>query len=87
MESARLPRMSTAGVVMVSCALRTRKRWEVPHLAESVDFRVDQDGQPWVLEINANPCLSPDAGFAAAVCEAGLTFEDAIRYVIADALR
>ena len=52
-----------------------------------VDFRVDQDGQPWVLEINANPCLSPDAGFTAAVIEAGLTFEDAIRHIIADALR
>jgi D-alanine-D-alanine ligase len=52
-----------------------------------VDFRVDLDGQPWVLEINANPCLSPDAGFAAAVTESGLTFEDAIRHIIADALR
>jgi D-alanine-D-alanine ligase len=31
-----------------------------------VDFRVDERNQPWVLEINANPCLSPDAGLAAA---------------------
>src|SRR5690606_34720353 len=32
-----------------------------------VDFRVDATGKPWILEINANPCLSPDAGFAAAL--------------------
>lgn len=51
-----------------------------------VDFRVDNDGQPWVLEINANPCLSLDAGFAAAVAESGLSYEDAIRQIIQDAL-
>ena len=32
-----------------------------------VDFRVDQAGQPWILEINTNPCLSPDAGYTAAL--------------------
>ncbi len=52
-----------------------------------VDFRVDNDGQPWILEINANPCLSPDAGFAAAVLEAELTFEDVVRRILADAVR
>jgi D-alanine-D-alanine ligase len=52
-----------------------------------VDFRVDQTGTPWVLEVNANPCLSPDAGFAAAVEQAGISFEQAIEKIIADALR
>ncbi len=32
-----------------------------------VDLRVDASGQPWILEVNANPCLSLDAGFAAAL--------------------
>jgi D-alanine-D-alanine ligase len=50
-----------------------------------VDFRVDESGQPWILEVNCNPCLSPDAGFAAAVHRAGLGFEDAVSRIIADA--
>jgi D-alanine-D-alanine ligase len=50
-----------------------------------VDFRVDQGGRPWVLEININPCLSPDAGFAAALTEARLFFTDAIDRIITDA--
>ena len=48
-----------------------------------VDFRVDPAGQPWVLEINANPCLSTDAGFAAALERAGIAYNDAIARIVA----
>ncbi len=51
-----------------------------------VDFRVDEQGRPWILEINTNPCLSPDAGFAAAVERAGLSFDSVIAAVLAAAL-
>lgn len=47
-----------------------------------VDFRVDEDGGPWVLEINANPCLSPDAGFVAALEAAGLAFDTALAQIM-----
>jgi D-alanine-D-alanine ligase len=47
-----------------------------------VDFRVDNAGQPWILEVNANPCLSPDAGFVAAATRGGLTFEDVVRRIL-----
>lgn len=49
-----------------------------------VDFRVDPSGSPWVLEINTNPCLSPDAGFIAAAREAGLSLEQVIERIVAD---
>jgi len=51
-----------------------------------VDFRVDGDGKPWVLEINANPCLSPDAGFAAALTQAGISFPDAVERIVQEAI-
>ncbi len=47
-----------------------------------VDFRVDLQGQPWILEINTNPCLSPDAGFAAALERAGIAYEQAIEQIL-----
>lgn len=47
-----------------------------------VDFRVDEVGRPWILEINANPCLSPDAGFAVAAQQAGLSYTDMIGAIV-----
>ncbi|NOT00307.1 MAG: D-alanine--D-alanine ligase [Phycisphaerales bacterium] len=52
-----------------------------------VDFRVDADGRPWVLEANANPCLSPDGGFAAAALQSGVDYPRVIERIVSDALR
>ena len=52
-----------------------------------VDFRVDQQGNPFVLEINANSCLSLDAGFAAALEKASIKYSEAIADIISDALK
>jgi D-alanine-D-alanine ligase len=46
-----------------------------------IDFRVDASG-PWILEVNANPCLTPDAGFAAALARAGIPYRDAIARIL-----
>ncbi|HUG68845.1 MAG TPA: hypothetical protein VMM76_13945 [Pirellulaceae bacterium] len=52
-----------------------------------VDFRIDRAGQPWILEINANPCLSPDAGFAAALSQADISYDEAIQRIIEYSVR
>jgi D-alanine-D-alanine ligase len=51
-----------------------------------VDFRVDEQGRPWVLEINANPCISPDSGFVSASEKAGLSYPEVIARIISDTL-
>ena len=52
-----------------------------------VDFRVDNNNKPWVLEVNTNPCLSPDAGFAAALKQADIQYHDAIGLIIENAIK
>ena len=47
-----------------------------------VDFRVAEDGVPLILEINTNPCISPDAGFAAAAEEAGMNYGTLIEKIV-----
>jgi D-alanine-D-alanine ligase len=50
-----------------------------------VDFRIDHAGRPWVLEVNTDPCLSPDAGFAAALAHANMGYTQAIDRIVRDA--
>ena len=49
-----------------------------------VDFRLDEFENPYVLEINANPCISPDSGFVAALNESKIMEVDAIQRIIDD---
>ncbi len=66
----------------------SRQCWDVFGLKGyvRVDFRVDKEGNPWVLEVNANPCINPDSGFVAATAKAGLSYAKAIERIVDDAL-
>jgi D-alanine-D-alanine ligase len=47
-----------------------------------VDFRVDGEGNPYILEVNMNPCLGVDAGFAAAGEYAGISYQALVGRIV-----
>lgn len=47
-----------------------------------VDIRLDGAGGIYILEVNANPCLSPDAGFCAAARRQGIDFTELVRRLL-----
>lgn len=51
-----------------------------------VDLRIDADGRPWILEVNANPDISPDAGLARMAGVAGMDYPALIKNICESAL-
>lgn len=66
-----------------------RASWDLFRLSgwARVDLRADEAGRPFVLEVNANPCLTPDAGFSAGLRAARIDYGDAIERIVEAALR
>jgi len=66
-----------------------KKCWKLfeLHGYARVDFRVDACNNPFVLEVNANPCISPDSGFVAAAAQAGISLKQVIERIIGDAFQ
>ncbi len=62
------------------------KCWQVFNLHgyARVDFRVNKNNRPFVLEINANPCISEDSGFYAACLKSGIEFQTAVKNILND---
>ena len=46
-----------------------------------VDMRIDERGRPWILEVNSNPDLAPDAGLARMARVAGIEYGALVRRV------
>jgi D-alanine-D-alanine ligase len=64
----------------------TLKCWHVFGLKgyARVDMRIDGNDTPYVIEVNANPCMSPDSGLVAATTEAGLPITEVLERIIGD---
>lgn len=62
------------------------KCWDVFGLKgyARVDMRIDAFENPYVIEVNANPCLSPDSGLMAATREAGIPVTEILTRIIED---
>jgi D-alanine-D-alanine ligase len=53
-----------------------------------VDFRIDSKNNPYIIEVNPNPCINPQgAGFLKSASVAGYSFEDIIKKIIQSALK
>jgi len=50
-----------------------------------VDFRLDEDGQPMILEVNANPDISPEGGYERALAYANVSFDRFVEIMITNA--
>lgn len=57
-----------------------RGAWEALGLRDygRIDLRVDAAGMPWVIDVNPNPDISPDAGVTRAARIAGLSYPQLI---------
>ena len=75
---------STDAGLCESLARLARECWALFGLRgyARVDFRVDDNGQPWILEVNANPCIAPDAGFVAAAARAGFDLPAVVKRLL-----
>ena len=51
-----------------------------------VDLRLDDAGQPWILEVNPNPDIADDAGLSRMAKAAGWSYEDLILRIVDAAL-
>jgi D-alanine-D-alanine ligase len=51
-----------------------------------VRLRVDQQGCPFVIDVNGNPCIAPSSDFAAAAYRKGVPYRQLIDRVIREAL-
>ena len=47
-----------------------------------VDFRVSGDGVAWILEVNANPCITQGSAFMTAAAAAGLSASGAVMRIV-----
>lgn len=72
---AKIKRLALDAFRITGCSGHTR-----------VDFRIDKNGEPYVLEVNPNPDISKDAGLAAMAKAAGYSYEQLVQKIVVDSL-
>lgn len=72
-----------------ACEKIARDTWDAHGLRDyaRVDLRVDKAGQPWVIDVNPNPDISPDAGVVRSAAVAGMSYVQLIGRIAETALR
>ncbi|MGB5245766.1 MAG: ATP-grasp domain-containing protein [Woeseia sp.] len=70
---------------LIDCAKRCWQLFALRGYAR-VDIRLATDGTPYVLEINANPCLAQDSGFVVSALAAGMAYHELIERIVAAAV-
>jgi D-alanine-D-alanine ligase len=85
----RFPAEEEDGPLLAALRELARRAWQICGMSgyARVDMRLDRKGVPCILEVNANPCLSADAGFMAAATRAGLGPAGVVRSLLEAALR
>ena len=81
-----VPLRDASPALVAACETVARAAWDAHGLRDyaRVDLRIDRAGQPWVIDVNPNPDVSPDAGVARSAAVAGMSYVQLIQR-IADA--
>jgi D-alanine-D-alanine ligase len=84
----RFPERSEDAPLLERAGELARAAWQIFGLRgyARVDLRLDANGEPCILEVNANPCLAADGGFMAAAEKAGLSAQDVVQRILEDAV-
>lgn len=83
-------RLGEADAALIArCSEISRATWAAMGLCDyaRVDLRIDRDGQPWVIDVNPNCDISPDAGAPRAAAAIGLSYPQLIERIAMAAWR
>jgi D-alanine-D-alanine ligase len=84
-----VPLRDASPVLIAEVERVAKAAWRAVDLRDygRVDLRVDSSGVPWVIDVNPNPDISPDAGCARAALAAGMPYPKMVARIAELALK